>query len=77
MKDVDFEKVLVSNRFLLVRKTRNTHNDQKVKSLHIMLPKSDASAKSYYGRTKSLNFKKKKEKKKEKYNTIWDKVRTD
>ena len=42
-----------------------------------MFPKSDASAKSYYGRTKSLNFKKKKEKKKEKYNTIWDKVRTD
>ena len=42
-KDVDIDKVLESNKIFLVKKTYKhfigyLYNDNKVKSLHIMLP---------------------------------------
>ena len=41
-KDVDSEKVLVSNRI-----TGYLYNDNRVKTLHIMLPKTSVYVKSY------------------------------
>ena len=45
LKDVDIEKVLVSNKISF----GYLHNDNKVKPLHIMLPKTSAYVKSYDG----------------------------
>ena len=62
-KDVDIEKVLVSNKtsfggksFKYFRKaiksSKPLYNDNKVKPLQIMLSKTSAYVKSYDGRTK-------------------------
>ena len=53
------------------------HNDHKVKSLHIMLPKTSAYVKSYNRQTKWMYFLIVRDDLLEKYNTIWDKVRAD
>ena len=50
------------------------YNDHKVKSLHIMLPKTSDYVKSYDGETKWMYFLIENEDLSEKYNTIWDKV---
>ena len=53
------------------------HNDDKVKALHIMLPKTSAYVKGYHGQTKWMYFFIKDDDLLEKYNTIWDKVSAD
>ena len=87
LKDVDVEKVL-SNKISFGEKNCKyfigyLYNDNKVKPLHIMLPKTSVYIKSYDGQTKwmyflieddDLNLKIEDD---EKYNTIWDKVSAD
>ena len=53
------------------------YNDQKVKLLQIMSPKTNAYVKSYDGKTKWMYFLTNNDSLLEKYNTIWDKVSTD
>ena len=61
LKDVDTEKVLVSNKISLVKKNYKyfigyLYNDNKVKPLHMMVPKMSAYAKSYDGQTNWMCF---------------------
>ena len=54
LEDVDIEKVLVSSNISSVQKNYKyfigyLYNDYKVKPLHIRLPKTSASLKSYDG----------------------------
>ena len=53
------------------------YNENKVKSLHIMLPKTSAYVKGYGGQTKWMYFLIEDDDLLEKYNTIWDKVSAD
>ena len=53
------------------------YNDSKVKSLHIMLPKTSAYVKSCDGQTKWIYLLIEDDALLEKYNTIWDKVSAD
>ena len=53
------------------------YNDDKVKPLQIMLPKTSAYLKSYDGQTKWMYFLIQDDDLLEKYNTFWDKVGTD
>ena len=53
------------------------NNDNKVKSLHIMLPKASTCAKKFHGETKWICFLIEDDGLFEKYNTIWDKVSAD
>ena len=53
-KDVDIEKVLISRKISSGEENYKYHigylyNDHKVKSLHLMLPKTSAYVKSYDG----------------------------
>ena len=50
------------------------YNYQKVKSLHVMLPKTSAYVKSYDEQTKGVYFLIEDHDLLEKYSTIWDKV---
>ena len=57
MKDIDTEKLLVSNKISFGEKNYKyfigyLYNDHKVKPLHIMLPNTSAYVKSYDGQTK-------------------------
>ena len=68
LKDVNIEKVLVSNKIYFGGKNYKYFIgyfsiDHKVKPLHIILPKTSANIKSYDGQTKC--------------NTIWDNVIAD
>ena len=61
LKDVDIEKVFVSNKISFGEKNYKyligyLYNDSKVKPLHIMLPKTSAYVKSYDGQIKDLYF---------------------
>ena len=56
MGDADIEKVLVSNNISFGEKNYKyfigyLHNDNKVRLLHIMLPKTSAYLKIYDGQT--------------------------
>ena len=53
------------------------YNDHRVKSLHIMLPKTSGYVKSYDGQAKWMYFLIENDDLLEKYNTIWDKVSAD
>ena len=53
------------------------YNDHKVKSLHIMLPKTSAYVKRYDGQTKWMHFLIPDDDLLEKCNTIWDKFSAD
>ena len=53
------------------------YNDNKVKSLHIIFPKTNAYVKCYDAEAKWMYFLVEDEDFLEKYNTIWDKVTTD
>ena len=53
------------------------YNDQKVKQLHIMLPRTSTYVKSYDGLTKWIYFLIEDYYLLDKYNTIWHKVSTD
>ena len=81
-KDVDIEKVVVSNKKSSGEKNYKyfigyLHNDYKVKPLHIMLPKTNAYVKRYDGQTEWIYFLIEDDDLLEKYNTVWDKVSTD
>ena len=52
------------------------YNDHRVKSLHIMLPKTSADLKSCDRQTKWMYFVIENDDLLEKYNTNWDKVTT-
>ena len=61
LKDVDIEKVLVSNKISFGEKNYKCffgylYNDNKVKPLQIMLPKRSTYVKSYDGQTKWMYF---------------------
>ena len=58
---VDIEKVLVSNKISFGEKnckyfTGYLYNDNQVRPLHIMLPKTSAYLKNYDGQTKWIFF---------------------
>ena len=53
------------------------YNDDKVKPLHIILPKIKAYVKIYDGQTKLIYFLIKDNDSSEKYNTIWEQFRVD
>ena len=53
------------------------HNDEKVKPLHIILPKTRAYIQSYDRQTKWMYFLIEDGDLLEKYNTIWDRVSAD
>ena len=71
LEDVDIEKVLVSYFIGYL------YNYHKIKSLHIMLPKTSAYVKSYDGQTKWMYFLIKYDNLLEEYNTIWENVSAD
>ena len=80
--DVDTEKVLASNKISLGEKNYRyfigyLHNDDKVKSLHIMFLKTNTNVKSYDGQTKWMYFLIEDDDLLKKYDIIWDKVSTD
>ena len=80
-KDVDIDKVLVSNKTSSGEKNYKyfigyLYNDPKFKLLH-MFPKTNAYVKSYDGQTKQMCFWIEDDDLSEKYNTIWDKVSAD
>ena len=84
MKNVDIEKVLVSNKISFGEKSCKyfvgyLYNDNKVKLLHIMLPKTSAYVKSYDGQTKWMYFLIEDDDLLKKYSkySIWDKFSTD
>ena len=57
LRDLDIEKVLVSNKISFGEKNDKyfigyLYNDHKVKPLHIMLPKTSTYVKSYNRQTK-------------------------
>ena len=75
LRDVDIEKVLVSNKISFGEKNCKyfiayLHNNTKVKPLHIILPKTSAYVKSYDGQTKWMHFFIEDDDLLEKYNTI-------
>ena len=77
-KDADIEKVLVCNKISSGEKSYKYfiggfYNDEKVKPLHIMLPRTSAYIKPYNG----CIFLIEDGDLLEKDNTIWDKVRAD
>ena len=81
-KDVDIEKVLKSNKISFDKKSYKDfigylYNDLKVKSLHVMLPKTSAYVNYYDGKTKWIYFLIEDDDLLEKYNAIWDKVSAD
>ena len=80
--DVDIEKVFVSNKISFGEKSCKCfiwylHNDNKVKPLHIILPKTSAYVKSYDGQAKWMCFLIEDDDLLEKYDTIWDNVSAD
>ena len=61
LKDVDIEKVLLSNKIPFGEKIYKyfigyLRNDHKIKPLHIMLPKTSAYVISYAGQAKLIYF---------------------
>ena len=81
-RDVYFDKVLVYSKISFGEKNYKCfigylHNDNKVKLLHIMLPKTSTYVKSYDRQTKLMYFLIEGDDLLEKFNTIWDKVSAD
>ena len=76
LEDVDIKKLLVSNKISSGKKNYKFFigylHDDKVKSLHIMLPKTSAYLKSYDGQTKWKYFLIEDNNLLEKHNTIWN-----
>ena len=80
MKDVDIEKVLVSNKIYFGGKNcfiGHLSNDHKVKPLDIMLPKTSTYVTSYDGQTKWMYFLIEDDDLLEKCNTSWNKISVD
>ena len=81
-KDVDIEKVLLSNKISSSEKNYkyfidSLYHDYKVNPLQIMLPRLSAYVKRYDGQTKWMYFLSEDDDLLEKYNAIWDKVSAD
>ena len=81
MRDVDIEKVLVSNKIFCGEKNHKyfigyLYDNHKVKPLHIMLPKTSAYVRTYDGQTKWMYFLIEDDDLLKKY-TIWHKVSAD
>ena len=82
LEDVDTEKVLVSNK-IWWKKTNFKYlilygyNDNKVKTLHTMLPKASACKKNCDAQTKWMYFFIEDDDFLQKYNTIWGKNSAD
>ena len=79
LRDVEIEKVLVSNKISFGEKNYKyfigyLYNDNRVKLLHIIFPKTSGYVKSYDGQTKWMYFLIEDDKLLEKHNTIWDTV---
>ena len=79
---MDNENVLVSNKISFGEKNYKyfigyLYNDNRVKPLHIIFPKTSAYVKSYDGHTKWMHFLIEDDDLLEKYNIIWDKVSAD
>ena len=75
-KDLDIERVLVSNKISLGEKNCKyfidyLYNDQKVKQLHIMLSKTSTYVRSCDGQTKWIYFLIENDDLLKKHNTIW------
>ena len=81
LKDVDIQKVLISNKISSGEKKQYSigylYNDHIVKLVHIMLSETSTYGKSYGGQTKWMYFLIENNDLLEKYNSIWDKVRAD
>ena len=82
LRKVDIEKALVSNKIYLGEKSYKyfigyLYNDNRVKPLHLMVPKKGAYVKIYDGQTKWMYFLIEDDDLLEKYNTIWDEVSAD
>ena len=82
MGDADIGKVLVSNKISLGEKNYKyfigyLYNDDKVKLLHIMHPKTSAYVNSFDGQTKWMYSLIEDNDLLEKYNTIWEKIIAD
>ena len=82
LKDVDFEKVLVSKKNYSGKRNYKyfisyLYDEYKVKTLHTILAKTSAYVKCHDGQTKWMYFLIKNNDLLEKYNTIWDKVSVD
>ena len=81
-QDEDIEKVLVSNKISFGEKNFKyfigyMNYGNKVKPLHIMLPKTSTYVKTYNEQTKWMYFLTEYDDLLEKYNTIWDRIRAD
>ena len=82
LRDVDIEKVLVSNKIPFGGKNYKyfigyLYYNHNVKPSHIVLPNTSAYVKSYNGQTKWMYFLIEYDHLLEKYNTNWDKVSAD
>ena len=82
LRKVDIEKALVSNKIYFGEKSYKyfigyLYNDNRVKPLHLMVPKKGAYVKIYDGQTKWMYFLIEDDDLLEKYNTIWDEVSAD
>ena len=77
--NVDFEKILVSNKNSFGEKNYKyfTGYLHKVKQLNIMIPETSAYVKCYDGQAKWMYFLIQDNNLLEKYNNIWDKVSSD
>ena len=79
---MDIEKLLVSNKISFGEKSYKyfvgyLYYDHKVKSLHVMLPKTSAYVNIYDGQTKWMYFLTVDDDLLKKYNFVWDKVSAD
>ena len=79
---VDIEKLSVFNKIPFGEKNYKhfigyLYNNNKVKPLNIMLPKTSVYVKSYVGKTKWMYFLTENVDFLQKYNTVWDKVSAD
>ena len=82
LRDVDFDKVLVSNKIFFSEKSYKyysscLYNDHKVRPMHKMLLKTSAYVKTYDEETKWMYFLIEDDDFLEKYNAIWDKAVAD
>ena len=82
LKDVDTEKVLVSNKISFGEKSFKyfigyLYGNHKVKPLHLIYPKSRSYVKSYNRQIKWMYFLTEDDDLLEQYNTNWDKVSAD
>ena len=81
-KDIDIEKLLVSNKISFGEKNNNhfigyLFDDNEIQPLHIMLPKTIVYVKSHDVQTKSMYFLIEDDDLLEIYNTTWNKVSAD